>query len=67
MTLVALTGCGVQWPNLRHPGHVYQQRLRATYHDPYASVQAGPEVVGGRPIMYERPRPQPVQTQWFLQ
>lgn len=62
---LASVGCSVSLPNLRHPGHIYEQQLRATYHDPYASVSGGPEVVGGRPDLYEQPRPLPVQSQWF--
>ncbi len=59
------SGCSMNWPSLRTPGHVYQQQLRATYHDPYASVSAGPEILGGRPDSYTQPRALPVQSQWY--
>jgi hypothetical protein len=66
LTLVILgSGCNVKWPSLRAPGHIYQQQLRASYLDPYASVSAGPEVLGGRPDSYTQPRALPVQSQWY--
>jgi hypothetical protein len=67
--LVALlfgTGCNVTMPQLFRPGHGREQQLRATFHDPYGNTNMGPEILGGRPIDYLQPRPQPVQTQWFF-
>ena len=63
--LVAMAGCNVTIPSLRHPGHLYTQQLRATYHDPYGQPDVAPAIEGGRPEGYERPRAVPVQAQWF--
>jgi hypothetical protein len=58
-------GCtGSRW-NLWNPGRIEQQRLRATVHDPYSDVDAGPEVVGGRPRDYQQPLPEPVRNRLF--
>ena len=67
VALLLQTGCRVTVPRLlQPPGHLYHQRLRATHFDPYADVDAGPEVAGGRPRSYERPRAQAEKAQWFL-
>ena len=59
------TGCaGSRW-NFFQPGSVQQQQLRATVHDPYTDVDAGPEVVGGRPRDYAQPLPEPVRNRLF--
>ncbi len=63
--ICTFTGCNVAMPNLQHPGNISQQRLRATYHDPYATPNGAPEFEGARPDQYERPRPWPVQSQWY--
>jgi hypothetical protein len=39
-----------------------QQRLSATVHDPYADVDAGPEIVGGRPREFQKPLAEPVRS-----
>ena len=51
------TGCSptVRWPNLFHPGPAGFQRAVAEKYDPYPSPDAGPEIVGGRPLGYQRP------------
>ena len=65
IALVALGGCaGSRW-NLFAPGSMQQQQLRATVHDPYTDVDAGPEVVGGRPREYAQPLPEPVRNRLF--
>ncbi len=64
--LLLHTGCRVSLPTWLQPGHLYQQRLRATHFDPYADVDAAPEVTGGRPRDYVRPRAQAEKAQWFL-
>ena len=56
-----LTGCAVDRPNWLNPGTVPEQQRRAGLHDPYADVDAGPEVVGGRPREFQKPRPEPVR------
>ena len=60
------SGCGLTPPRLRQPGHIYQQQLRSTFYDPYGSLDTAPEIVGGRPPMFERPRSLPAQSQWQL-
>lgn len=62
---LVLSGCNVAVPSLRNPGHLYTQQLRATYFDPYGNVDAAPQIEGGRPEGYLRPRAAPVQSQWF--
>ena len=62
----ALIGCGLDTPRLRAPGYIYQQQLRATFHDPYAAPDVAPEVFGGRPRTFWTPRSQEVQAQWEL-
>jgi hypothetical protein len=64
--LLLQSGCGVSLPTWLRPGHLYQQRLRATHFDPYADVDAAPEITGGRPRDYVRPRAQAEKAQWFL-
>ena len=58
-------GCAGSRYNLFQPGSVQQQQLRATVHDPYPDVDAGPEVVGGRPRDYQQPLPEPVRNRLF--
>jgi hypothetical protein len=53
-----VAGCNspyMRWPDLYHPGTAAQQRAEAERFDPYPSPDAGPEVVGGRPLGYQRP------------
>ncbi len=62
---VTTSGCaGSRW-NFFQPGTVQQQQLRATVHDPYPDVDAGPEVVGGRPRDYQQPQPEPVRNRIY--
>lgn len=58
-------GCNVSRPDLFHPGHIYEQQLRATYHDPYGDPDNGPKIPGSRPPDYRVPRAEPVRSQWF--
>ncbi len=64
--LLLHTGCRVTRPSWLQPGHLYHQQLRATHFDPYADVDAAPEVTGARPRGYVRPRAQAEQAQWFM-
>ena len=65
MLIGAMTvGCNLRLPRWRFPGHLYRQQLDASYHDPYADLDSGPEVVGGRPLQYSEPRSLPVKSQW---
>lgn len=58
--LALATGCSpfMRTPNLLHPGPVGPQRTDAIYHDPYPLDDVGPEIVGGRPLEYQRPVPE---------
>ena len=53
--LTVSTGC--QWCQslFGSPGTVRQQQLQATFHDPYADNDLGPEIVGGRPRDFAKP------------
>ncbi len=51
----ALVGCYRDRPLLRPAGTLQQQRLDATIFDPYADVETGPEIVGGRPRDFGKP------------
>ena len=66
LVLFASLGCGryshVNWFN---PGYAPQQVGRALIeHDPYPDQNAGPEVVGGRPLGFTTPPP---ETPWLQQ
>ncbi len=50
--------------NFFHPGTTYQQRLRASVHDPYPDQDLGPEVVGGRPRDFA-PYPEAVRNRFY--
>ena len=51
---MSLTGCE-NFRQLQPPGTIFQQRSRATIHDPFPDNDAGPEIVGGRPPGFDRP------------
>ena len=53
-------------PNWSNPGSLLQQRARAVRFDPFADNQAGPEVVGGRPLSYLKQQPEAVRATEFL-
>jgi hypothetical protein len=59
-------GCHGSRFALWQPGTMQQQQLRATVHDPYTDVNAGPEVVGGRPRDYSQPLPEPVRNRLYV-
>lgn len=50
-------------PNWFHPGPAAYQQSQAQQYDPYPDVAAGPEIVGGRPMEYDRPPAEVVQVQ----
>ncbi len=54
---VNLVGCSaaVRKPQLLHPGPAPYQRYNATQFDPYPLNDLGPEIVGGRPIDFQKP------------
>jgi hypothetical protein len=63
---VMAAGCTAGRPNLRQPGDLQTQRFNAIAHDPYTDVDAGPEVVGGRPRDFQKPLPEPVRNRWLM-
>jgi hypothetical protein len=59
---LALLGCAAP-PNWCQPGSEPVQQRRAERHDPYPELDAGPEIIGGRPRSYDRPRTEPRRAQ----
>jgi hypothetical protein len=57
---VFLGGCtGLTRPyNYAQPGDARHQRSIAIAHDPYPLDDVGPEVLGGRPLGFEKPMPE---------
>jgi hypothetical protein len=53
--LVWGTGCQTRRPIFGPQGTVQQQQLSGSVFDPFVDNQAGPEVVGGRPRVYQQP------------
>ena len=54
---VGATGCHLRLDE-GPPGTIGQQRQRAVVHDPFPSNDLGPEIMGGRPLGFERPAPE---------
>jgi hypothetical protein len=65
-SLLVSTGCNVQRPQLAHPGPMVHQQHYATLHDPYPDTEAGPEVVGGRPLSYMKQLPEAVRSRHLV-
>lgn len=63
MLLASSVGCRGMMPRWFAPGDIQTQRYEAVVHDPYPSVDLGPQVVGGRPRDFERPLAEPRATQ----
>lgn len=61
LLVVGAIGCTLPNAQYQPPRTVRQQQLEATQWDPYAAVEAGPEIVGGRPRGFERPASEPVR------
>ena len=59
-------GCARSRPVLSPPGPIEQQQNAASYHDPYADNDLGPEVVGGRPRDFQKPNAEPVRNRWYM-
>lgn len=62
--LLLAAGCANR-PDLGPPGPVYQQQMRASIHDPYSDVEAGPEIVGGRPRDFQKPFSEAERSRWL--
>ena len=58
-------GCGLPRPLLAPPGPIRYQQNNASFHDPYADNDAGPEVVGARPRDFQKPAAEPVRSRVF--
>ena len=58
-----MSGCADMWPNWCHPGGAPYQRKEAQRFDPYPVPGAGPDVVGGRPEGFDKPRDEVRQVQ----
>ncbi len=56
--LLGMTACSsdVRKPRLLHPGPANFQRHNATQFDPYPPNDMAPEIVGGRPLDFTKPR-----------
>jgi len=52
--VLSLTACSAR-PRIGPPGTINQQRIDAVLHDPFPDNRAGPEIMGGRPLGYQRP------------
>ncbi len=54
--VVVAVGCrSTARPNWFHPGPVEYQQSQAQQFDPYPETHAGPTIVGGRPLEYDKP------------
>jgi hypothetical protein len=56
----------IRWPRLYGPGPATNQRANAERSDPYPITDLGPEIVGGRPREFDKPRDEVRQSQDFL-
>ena len=53
---LGLAGCrGLARPNWFYPGTAERQQAQAEQFDPYPENEPGPEIVGARPLEYEKP------------
>ena len=58
-------GCANRNLGILPPGPMQYQQYNASLHDPYSDVDAGPEVVGGRPRDFQKPLAEPVRSRQF--
>jgi hypothetical protein len=63
--LLPLVACSstVHKPTLAHPGPANFQRNNAMQFDPYPPNDMAPEIVGGRPIDFQKPPSEVVRAQ----
>ncbi len=66
---VTLAACSptIRWPRLHNPGPASYQRGAAEQSDPYPLPDMGPEVVGGRPREFDKPRDEVRRSRQFLE
>lgn len=62
LLMFTCNGCKVARPSWWNPGSAPVQQQRAAVFDPYVDNDAGPDVVGGRPREFAKPRPEPVRS-----
>jgi len=63
LLLIGVAGCPSLRPSWFHPGPEELQRAKAIQHDPYPDKNAGPEVVGGRPLQFQNQRSEAIRNQ----
>jgi hypothetical protein len=65
--LAGASGCSdMSPPDLFNAGPARYQQMRAQRFDPYPENDIGPEVVGGRPLGYQKPVAEPSRARWQL-
>lgn len=65
MLCCMVVGCVLPQRQFQGPQTIQQQQLSATSFDPYADVDAAPEIVGARPREFQRPAAEPERTRAF--
>ncbi len=64
--LTEMAGCrSLARPNWGNPGPAALQQARAQQFDPYPENESGPEIVGARPMGYEKPTAEILRTRWL--
>jgi hypothetical protein len=65
----SLTACSstIRWPRLNNPGTANNQRANAEQIDPFPLPDMGPEIVGGRPREFDKPRDEVRRSRQFLE
>jgi hypothetical protein len=66
---VSLVACSptIRWPRFYGPGTAPMQQAQAERSDPYPIPDMGPEVVGGRPREFDKPRDEVRRSREFLE
>jgi hypothetical protein len=72
--VMVLLACGplvscsstIRWPRFYGPGPAPAQQAQAERSDPYPIPDMGPEIVGGRPREFDKPRDEVRRSQEFL-
>lgn len=64
VVVVGLSGCrSLAPPNWFRAGPAEYQQMQAQQFDPYPETDAGPTIVGGRPMEYDRSPPEVLRVQ----
>jgi len=65
--VASVVGCSsLAPPSFYNPGPAAYQQSRALRFDPYPEVEPAPEIVGARPLEYEKPLDEVYRSRWFL-